>query len=365
MPCLPASRPSATVARFLSTSRFMRCVPCLPLALALACTAPPPAPATPTRAAPPIAAPTAPTTPTTPTTPAPALPTPPAVPLVLELTAPNDARAESGSSPRFTAQLRNTGTTAQKAVQSGDGSIGGVREPYLRWSGEYDPGDGDWRPMTTKVTPGCGMYDENWHDEIVTIAAGNSAPLGEWLGAPDYFYDTSAPGRYRVQLHYAYTAGRREPERFAPGDMAGVAPFELVSAPVEFTVFRPLELVLKRRPGAKPPRRLSDVVEAKLVSKSAEAKQLPPLTGAELQLLGPGATPTTTLSMAFKPAKKRVYVPAGATLDVLGLADLDWSPALDAPGTRVRLRLVFTDEAYGGQTGPQSELLSDPFTLTP
>ena len=339
----------AVVMPRVTASRTRPALAVLTAALVLACTAPPPTPATPAPTEPPAA---------------PEIPAKPAVPLVLELSLPDTTRAESGSSPRFAAQLRNTSNVAQKAVLSGDGSAAGDREPHVSWSGEYDPGDGNWRPMTRKTMLGCGMYDENWHDEIVTIAPGTSTSLGPWIGAPDYFHDLTAPGRYRVQLHYTYTAGRRDPASFAPGDMAGVEPFELVSAPIEFTVFRPLELVLQRRTGAKPPRRLSDVLEANLVSKSAEGKQLPPLTSSELQLLGDDTSKPTPLHMAFKPSRKGVYVAAGATVDVLALADLDWSPALDAPGTRVRLRLGFAQEAFGGP-GPGLEILSEPFTLTP
>lgn len=319
----------------------------------LACTAPPPAPVATASKPVPASEP-----------PAPAVPTPPASPLVLELGLADAARSESGRSPRFTARLHNPGSAPHKAVLSGDGSASGAREPRIWWTGEYDLGDGTWRPMIKQAMPACGMFDENWHDEIVTIAPGVTTSLGDWIGAPDYTHNINDPGKYRVQLHYAYTAGRVAPDGFVPGDMAGVPAFELTSAPVEFTVFRPLELISRTRPAEAAPRRLSDVLTLEIVSASAEDKQLPSLASAELLLLpAEVGGDAKALKMKVERTPRGVYIPAGGRLDVNRLADLAWSPALAVPGARVQVRLRFVSNYK--QWGPDLELLSDPLVLTP
>jgi hypothetical protein len=135
-------------------------------------------------------------------------------------------------------------TTSHAIVLPGDGSNAGWREPHVYFTAEVLAEDGAWVATPMRGGGRCGNYDPYWLDEIVRLAPGASQRLG-WMGPlptlPEH-------GRVRVRAHYAYNAtppGRewsdtdRSPPPGGLGEMEGVAPFELVSAPIELTLAAP------------------------------------------------------------------------------------------------------------------------------
>ncbi len=111
---------------------------------------------------------------------------------------------------------------------------------------------------------------------------GEKLPINTWVPTPDMTLDLLQPGKMRLYVHYAYNGGKADKTRkdeLAPidvGKMKGVPAFELTSAPVEFELTRPLELVIE----AKAPFRLgktkylSEVLTIHLANRSDEARTI-------------------------------------------------------------------------------------------
>ncbi len=135
-------------------------------------------------------------------------------------------------------------TTSHPIVLPGDGSSAGWREPHARFSAEVQAEDGTWRTLPIREVGRCGLYDANWLDEVVRLAPGAAQRLA-WMGT---LPELPEQGRVRIRAHYAYkaTPSLRDYEDRDPipppeglGGMAGVAPFELVSAPIELLLEAP------------------------------------------------------------------------------------------------------------------------------
>ncbi len=127
-------------------------------------------------------------------------------------------------------------------VMPGDGSDANWREPHVYFTIEIQAQDGTWSLVLPRGVGRCGNYDPYWLDEIVQLAPGASQRL-QWMREPTL----PDHGRVRVRAHYVYAArppGPRwgEDDRSQPlglGGMAGVEPFALVSAPLEFVLQTP------------------------------------------------------------------------------------------------------------------------------
>jgi hypothetical protein len=133
-------------------------------------------------------------------------------------------------------------STSYPIVMPGDGSDADMREPYVYFTTEVLAQDGTWTLIPRQCGARCGNYDPNWLDEVVRLAPGASRRL-QWLSnpcLPDH-------GSVRLRAHYVYKArpagpswGEKDPSAsLGLGDMAGVEPFELVSAPLEFVLAAP------------------------------------------------------------------------------------------------------------------------------
>lgn len=198
--------------------------------------------------------------------------------LDLKLTGPR--KIEAGKPMEVVASVRNGSKSEHHfAVLSGDGSQQGRREPQVWYSGFVDNGDGCWRQLETLRPGQCGLYDEDWSDEIVDLAPGASATL-EWILSPATTLDMQEAGRIRLFLHYAYRAGETDSSAEAPdpesGAMKGVDAFELVSNPIEFDRSQPLELHLSARPhrGRGNVSQISDVVALELENVGTKARRI-------------------------------------------------------------------------------------------
>ena len=146
------------------------------------------------------------------------------------------AKSRVGEPIEMEIKMRNASTMAMSVIKPGDGSESRWREPYVYYSAQKLEGD-EWREVPTRPILRCGLYNFNWQADVVTIEPGKSLALGDWVPGPQTFFELT-PGRYRLQLHYDYAAGKNckgEPGA-PPQAMAGVAPFHLVSEPVEYTV---------------------------------------------------------------------------------------------------------------------------------
>ena len=162
--------------------------------------------------------------------------------LRLEISLRDPGVIELGQPVIVEAVIRNVSAQPQAIVLPGDGSSSGMREPRIGYAGEVDPGDGQYVPMgPAQVLGGCGDYDEQWHDEIVTIPPGGVQRLDRWIGTPDEHVALVRPGRARVMMRYAYTAGEGQ-RSFDPGAMGATPAFVLESNLVEVELRQPAAL---------------------------------------------------------------------------------------------------------------------------
>ena len=174
-----------------------------------------------------------------------AAPTPPELTVRAELESP--PVIEPGERIQIKARLVNSSRTATlPIVLPGDGSESAWREPYVYYSAEAATGDEMWRPVGEGLRGRCGLYDDDWTDEIRTLAPGESVDLG-WMSSPHWALDLPTSGRVRIRVHYAW----RHPsvtrsQRTAEGTpMEGIAPYEIVSDPIEIDIRGLLVVELK------------------------------------------------------------------------------------------------------------------------
>jgi hypothetical protein len=129
-------------------------------------------------------------------------------------------------------------------VKPGDGSEVGWREPWVRFEVEQNtPGpDGvvAWVRLGEPQLGRCGLYDPNWEKDAVALAAGESIPLKDWLPDPAQAFGLKA-GTYRVTVRYQFRGGATKghiPASTPPKVMVGVAPYEVVSKPIELVIVK-------------------------------------------------------------------------------------------------------------------------------
>jgi hypothetical protein len=288
------------------------------LAGLLACTAPPPPPLTLADA--PVAPPAEPRQPG------------PEARLKLEISIKGGFTViEVGRHIEIEATIRNVSPEPQKIVLSGDGSEAGWREPHVGFIAERAGGE----PVPRASSLGrCGMFDEDWHDEIVTLPPGGAHKL-EWLPSPSAEFALNEAGRVKLTLRYAYTAGAKA-EAFDPGAMAGVPAFELLSNPLQLEISQPLVLTLRRRPGSdgRAPK-LADGWQLEVRNTTDGPRDLPPVTMAMLELSRIGEEEQESHYYSPEgsyggrpPAKRRrtapLSVPPGATVVVPDLETFDF-----------------------------------------
>jgi len=156
--------------------------------------------------------------------------------LVLEARLVTPARLKVGEPVTLTMALHNIGKRALPVVKPGDGSESNWREPFVWYTAERQV-DGKWVTVPKAQVGRCGLFDADWDKDTVMLAPGARLVLADWVDHPEYSIALDQPGHYRMLVHYAFGTATRsgvEPK----GAMKGVAPFEVVSAPVTFELVR-------------------------------------------------------------------------------------------------------------------------------
>jgi len=266
-----------------------------------------------------------------------------------------------GQAIPFGMQLVNASRTrAYPVVKPGDGSESGWREPHVYYAAERLAADGRWTRLDPVPIGRCGLYDGNWQKDVVTLKPGDSLPLKDWLLPPSSAFEFQQAGRYRIRAHYAYRggqAGKGAASRPADdlGGMKGVEPFEIVSAPIEIAVKRPLNVTLKVRRNliADQPARLSDLLEIAVANDSDKPiNAAQPTLSAEgrlaLQMRAELGWPPT-LDKQDNPHAARLDLQPGQSVSLLGKGTfangLDGSWTYPRAGT-VKVRAGYTPSTW-------------------
>lgn len=139
--------------------------------------------------------------------------------------------------PTIEGTIANVSRRAHSIVTPGDGSDAGWRDPVITFTAFIDEGDGCWQPLPRAAVGRCGLFDHEWRDEIVRVAAGKTKKLGPLWAHPFFEW---RKGTVRLFVHYAWTGGEASKGSATTSvDLAGMAkeaPYELVSAPIEIVV---------------------------------------------------------------------------------------------------------------------------------
>jgi hypothetical protein len=214
-------------------------------------------------------------------------PGPPPAGLVLEAKVTGHAEIQPGEGPDVTLFLRNESKDRSiPVVLPGDGSESGWREPHVFWTAAQVLPDGKERAIDPMPFGRCGNYDPEWAKDVVTLAAGDSRELRDWMPLLRMIFDFQEAGKVRLVAHYVWRAGaasKGNPIADAagkqdPGAMRDTPPFELLSKPVEITVARPLDVVaeVKGKVRAGKAFAVEDVIAAKVVNRSGKAATFRP-----------------------------------------------------------------------------------------
>lgn len=230
----------------------------------------------------------------------------------LSLRAELDAASpiDAGQRIPIEAKIVNVSDEAVPVVAPGDGSSVGWREPHLFFTVTRVDG----RAVRELDFSRCGNYDEDWSDEVRSLAPGASLELG--LPVADSYFDLQTPGKYAIEVHYRYAQGRtsKGPSTAVPSSMKGVPAFELVSNKVMVDVVRALEVRLEVTGSldAGAPKLIDDVFRVVVHNQADVARDVAsPTRGGDPQLYfhvedgvasgpsmlhGEGQTPTKTIA---------------------------------------------------------------------
>lgn len=202
--------------------------------------------------------------------------------LVLVATRDGDGVLRPGPVPQVRLRLENRSRTAtHPVILPGDGSADGRREPWVHWTAVVQPTGGEARVLerepSTRIP--CKQFDRDWRRSVVLLAPGESVELGDWVPLIGQDYVVQEAGTVQLTAHYVYrrrgvfdTPSSREDF----GRMGDVPPFTLVSAPVEFRVVRPLDVVVRDIRPAKVGEnvRLGNVLDVQVVNRSEAIQEL-------------------------------------------------------------------------------------------
>jgi DNA polymerase III delta prime subunit len=260
---------------------------------------------------------------------------------------------EPGQWLEMRARIRNAGSSDRKVVLSSDGSEVGWREPHVWWTAYVQaPGSECAIEVPPQVVSRCGMFDHDWHDEVIELDAGDARDL-EWLGNPSYSLDLASmpEGTVTLFLHYAYTAGKvgksSASEAVDLGPMAGEAAFEVVSNPIVMELERPLALELAPRGDRSgSPSNVGDLFTLAVRNDGDDTKSIAHADASRLRFEVVGK------EESFPQGQWRDGVePAGKTLGAgksmkLALDDFAWVPP---EAEKVRVRASFRPYAEEGK----------------
>jgi hypothetical protein len=143
-----------------------------------------------------------------------------------------------GEFPELKGSIHNgSRRRAHAIVLPGDGSDAGWRDPVIAFTAFIDEGDGCWKPLARAATGRCGLFDADWSDEIVTVAAGTTRSLDPMWSFPAFEW---RKGNVRLFVHYTWTGGTASKGGGSSsvdlGAMAKERPYELVSNAIEIRV---------------------------------------------------------------------------------------------------------------------------------
>jgi len=199
--------------------------------------------------------------------------------LVLEATLTTSRTIQPGEPVRVKSRIVNVSKTqTYRLVRPGDGSESGWREPRVFFDAETLGPRGQRTAVPEREIGRCGMYDANWHDDVITLEPGAVLDLHNWMPAAHHALDFQQEGPVEVRLHYHYTRGTgavggkalERPD--GRGSMGDVPAFELVSKPVRLNVVRLLDIRLEVTGALEVGReaRLSDVLQLHIANKATD-----------------------------------------------------------------------------------------------
>jgi hypothetical protein len=165
--------------------------------------------------------------------------------LELRATLTSPATLEVGGRVQMKLAVVNRSAAATYSVaKAGDGSEVGWREPHVFFTAERQTEAGEWVEVPKGDYSRCGMFSPGV--DAKKLAPGAQLKL-EWLPEPSQMLDLNEPGKVRVRAHYAFRTTDKKKSRGVPlpKGLRELPPFELVSAPVELTLVRPLMLSLQ------------------------------------------------------------------------------------------------------------------------
>lgn len=207
--------------------------------------------------------------------------------LELELSLTTNGPVQPGEKIEYALKLVNHSRTAtHTVVRPNEGSESGWREPHVFWTATLVGADGVERPVLAAPYGRAGTFVGEWWKEVVKLAPGEAIGVGNLIPLQQAF-DVQDDGKLRVVAHYAWDGGkntRGDPlggNSAAPADlggMKGVAPFEIVSKPVEIEVRRAFDVVVAAKGSFKAgiAARLSDAVDVSIRSRSAAPLRFDP-----------------------------------------------------------------------------------------
>lgn len=210
---------------------------------------------------------------------------------------------------------------------------GGCLEPYMSFTALVDAGRGFASPPLRPS--GCGTYDFGWQQNARLLQPGEAVSLRERMLPPALRFAFREAGRGRLTAHYSYRAGETLGSNFREpftGLMAGVPAFALASNTLDFTVEKPLDLVVsvKKTLPVQEVAFLSEILDVRLVNRSQEPFEIvspsPSSTPLKIGISG------NCLLDVLQPTKKRdgtMSLQPGESVELLGKSGFangyDWS----------------------------------------
>jgi len=264
---------------------------------------------------------------------------------------------EQGLDPKLQTVLRNDSKDrAYSVVMPGDGSESGLREPHawfalaVRRRGEAFHG-----PPPVHYAR-CGLYDEDWQKDVVTLGPGESRIL-PWMGFR-FRSELDGADEIAVTAHYSYGEHAKDRRSLAP-TLHGMPAFAVESRPLVLAIDRPVALrlelhgALPRRPGQP----LSSIVSVTATNVSKRAVPFATVaSGAslrfelELTRSPEGGSKSFDVPSHVPFSETEEQLPSGASRDAFGspavTTGIDWQLS---PEEHVRrIRAIFEVAADGG-----------------
>jgi len=251
--------------------------------------------------------------------------------LELKVRRTNGDPFERDRDPQFQVILGNRSkTTSYPVVLSGDGSEPGWREPHAWYTIERKTSAGVWGVPGTLPFGRCGMYDEDWSKDVVTLAPGQEIVL-PWFR----FYsvwDLEDATDVRIVAHYAYGDHAKDPAKVPPA-LHGMPAYTLSSSPLELAVEEPLvlEVTLKGALPTGPDAALAPAVDVVAFNRSSKPVPIAAADqGSSLRLEvetteASGATERHVLETSVSVDNATDRLAAGARRSIVGQAKtLSW-----------------------------------------